>query len=85
MGLQQSKRNDVKEALIAMCKEQSDKDQAAGIRGLFFHNFSAQAVAERAGCSEGTARRHLDNLSMYRGFSRRRIAGTYGYRYSEEY
>lgn len=85
MSTQQSKRNDVKEALVAMCQEQSEKDQAAGIRGLFLHHFSAQAVAERAGCSEATARRHLDNLAMYRGFSRRRIGGTSGYRYSEGY
>lgn len=74
-------RNQVRVALQALCNEQIQKDRDAGIFGLFHHNFTAKAVAERAGCSETTARRWLDDLSRYRGYVRRRVQGCIGYRY----
>lgn len=75
----------VLDALVAMTMEQRDKDRAKGIHGLFHHNFTAKAVSERAGCSEGTARKHLEGLARCRDFCRTRFpGGTYGYRYYGE-
>lgn len=72
-------------AIKAMSTEERDKDREAGIYGLFHHNFSAKAVAERAECSEGTARKHLEALARCRGFCRVRFpGGIYGYRYNGE-
>lgn len=48
---------------------------------FFVEYFSASAVARRAGVSVATARRHLDDLCQCRGYTRRRIGTTYGYRH----
>lgn len=75
----------VRNALVDMCSEQVRKDRERGIAGLFHHNFSAKAVAERAGCSEGTARKHLDTLARCRDYCRVRFpGGAFGYRYYGE-
>lgn len=49
--------------------------------GIFQIWIEAKTVAARAGVSQTTARRYLDELATFRGYERRRIRGTYGYRY----
>ena len=70
----------VRQALQDLCNEAPSPGQI-----LFRVNFSAQAVAERAGCSVTTARKYLDQLSWCRGYSRHRFpGGAYGYRFTQE-
>lgn len=77
-----SRRDDVREALVSLSVEGAAR--LGSINGLFRSWQSPQAVAERAGVSVTTARRHLDGLVGYRGFARHRFAGgIYGYRYTE--
>ena len=53
-----------------------------GSAGPFRIWFTAKRVAMEAGVSESTARRHLEDLSTYRGFERRKIRGSIGYHFS---
>lgn len=66
-------RTSVKEALQAL-SEKNPSD-------LFVTWFSAKKVAECAGCSEGTALKHLHDLSLCAGYRRRLVRGVWGFRY----
>lgn len=81
MGVVDSQRARVREALHALCAEARQKDSAVGILGLFGHSFTAQAVAERAGVSVSTARKWLDDLCRWRGYQVRNFKGAKGYSY----
>lgn len=70
----QDARQKVQEALEALCAEETKG-------GFFISWYSARRVAERAGCSEGTALRHLNALSVYSTFHRRRVQGVWAFRH----
>lgn len=72
--------DEVRAALKKLCKESPNPGDI-----LFTIYFSAERVAEEAGCSQTTARKHLERCIGYRGYRRSRIHGVYGYRFDEEY
>lgn len=47
---------------------------------LFKAYFSVRTVAEAAGVSPGTAKRHLDTLAAYREYERKQVHGQAAYR-----
>lgn len=54
-------------------------------RGIFKIWFTTQDVATRAGCSVATARKHLEKVTQYRGYSSRTIRGLKGYRFDKRW
>ncbi len=69
----------VRQALKDLCAEAPSPTEI-----LFRTWFQAKDVAARAGCSESTARKHLEACRAYRGYRSTRFSGgTYGYRYDE--
>ena len=71
--VKQSAYGEVIDALTSLCKDEPDY-------GIFVMYYPAKSIAEKAGISESTARKHLSYLAGCYGYSRRRIRGTYGYR-----
>ena len=70
----------VRAEVAAALKELSE--EAAPV-GPFRFWVSAAQVASRAGVSESAARRHLKELSVYRGYRNRLVAGRQAYRYDQ--
>lgn len=62
------------------------RDANADVPKLFSVWHTAKRVAEKAGCSESTARKYCEQLARCRGYARHRfVGGTYGYRKLEDW
>lgn len=79
------KRNPSARDLIRETLKRACADAPSPAQILFRVHFSAHEIAKRANVSETTARNHLNNLSLYRGYSKCRINGTFGYRYDDDF
>lgn len=69
---------EVSKALKKLSAQDNPKDT------LFRIHYSAEQVAKEAKVTTTTARRWLNYLMQYRGYRRRKIGATFGYRYDEK-
>lgn len=68
---------------VVAALEALSKDGLQPQESIFRPYFRASTVADLAQCSAPTARRHLNTVAQYRGYTKRKVYGVYGYRYDE--